>query len=130
MSNVNGWGGAREGAGRPAGVPADPDRQWSKAEYDAQKARHERIKADQAEFDYLIKRGQYVERAAVVQASATAYAIAAQGLRSLRDNLERRVGLPAEVLDLVATEVDNALENVARSFKALAAEPQDGTPDE
>ena len=124
--NVSGHGGRREGAGHPTG-PVDPDRAKSKADYDFEKARHERIKADQAEFDYAVTRGQYVARSAVVQASATAMAVLAQSLRSLRDNLERKKGLSPEVLDTVAAEVDDALESAGRAFQSMAA-PEAPTP--
>lgn len=117
--NVSEHGGLRTGAGRPPG-PQDPERAKSKADYDFEKARHEKIKADQAEFDYAVTRGQFVARTAVVQASATAMAVLAQSLRSLRDNLERKKGLPPEVLDTVAAEVDDALESAGRAFQALA----------
>ena len=64
---ANGWGGAREGAGNK---PADYVPTEDKVELENQRARHEKIKADQREFKLAQGRGEYVSRAAIRQASA------------------------------------------------------------
>lgn len=116
-----GHGGAREGAGRPSGV-ADPDRAATRANFEAERARHEKIKADEREFEFAIKQGQYLPRAAQQTAAATALAILTQSLRSIPDNLERSLGLDAEALEQVAEQIDNALAEVAAAFKAMTHE--------
>jgi len=113
-----GHGGAREGAGRPSG-PADPDRAQAKVDYEVEKARHEKIKADEREFEFGIKQGEYLPRVAQQTAAATALAILTQSLRSLPDNLERRLDLGPETVEQIAVEIDNALAEVAAAFKAM-----------
>lgn len=120
MSNISGHGGAREGAGRPPGsAAATPGRAGLKAEFDAEKVRHERIKADRAEHQLNVLRGRYIERTAVIEASATAVGVLVQSLRGIRDGLERKFRLEPEVLDAVAAEIDAALESAGHAFKAL-----------
>lgn len=118
--NAFGWGGAREGAGRPPADETSVSRAEAKAEYEEQRARHERIKADNAELELLKRKGQLLEREAVELAAATAASVLVQSLRGLRDTLERKYALPIEALEAVDTEIDSALHNVSLAYKALA----------
>jgi hypothetical protein len=113
-----GHGGAREGAGRPVGAP-DPDRAANRADFEEQRARHEKIKADEREFEFAVKKGEYLPRVAQQAASATALAILTQSLRSIPDNLERSLGLNPEAVEQVAIQIDDALAEVAMAFKAM-----------
>lgn len=111
----NGHGGRRAGAGgKPAGYTKPVEAQ----ELDRNKARHEGHKADLAELEYKIKSGQYVDRAAVRQASATTMATLVQTMRSLSDNLERR-GISPEICQMVDVEVNAALEQVGKDLAVL-----------
>lgn len=117
-----GHGGAREGAGRPPGSSVQlltAERAGIRADFESERARHEKIKADEREFDFAVKQGQYLPRVAQQQASATALAILTQSLRSIPDNLERTLGLKPEVVEQVSVEIDAALQEIAMAFKAM-----------
>lgn len=71
----------------------------------------------QLEFDR--RRGSLVERAEVRQASSTAFAAIAQTLRSIPDNLERRLGIAPEVAEEVGLLIDEALGALADELQAM-----------
>jgi phage terminase Nu1 subunit (DNA packaging protein) len=116
---VGGHGGYREGAGRKAADHPDADALES---YNAARARHETTKADAAELDLAIKRGQYLAREPIRLAAATAVAAVVQALRSLPDNLEREFHLSPEVTEAIEARVDEALADLGRQFKAMTGE--------
>lgn len=109
-------GGARPGAGRkPAGyVPSD-----DRLDYEAARARNESVKADLNELELAIKRGDYVPRAEVQAATATALSALSQTLRSVPDNLERVLGISPDVAQEVGAQIDSALDNIATQFEEL-----------
>ena len=117
---IGGHGGRREGAGRK---PAD---ERSSAEdiaaFNKAKSRVEEAKAEDAELNLAIKKREYVLRSAVQTASATAVAAIVQTLRSLPDNLERKFGLKPEVVESIAEQVDGALAELGRQFRAMVGE--------
>ena len=115
---ANGWGGAREGAGNK---PADYAPTEDKVELENQRARHEKIKADQREFKLAQERGEYVSRAAIRQASATMLAVLSQ-VRSIPDNCERQFALAPEVVELMQQTIDASLNEVATALRAMAGE--------
>lgn len=119
-SKVNGHGGARPGAGRkPAGyVKPEP-----KADYDEAKARSETAKAGLLELELRTKTGELVERSAVQQAVATAFATVAQALRMIPDNLERHHGLSGDQAEAVADSIDTALSDLSKTLALLGGEP-------
>ncbi|HOX90358.1 MAG TPA: hypothetical protein PLN55_12165 [Burkholderiaceae bacterium] len=120
-----GHGGERAGAGRPVGGDAlngGPERAKAKVDFEFEKARHERLKADEREFELGIKQGEYLPRESQKVAAATALAILTQSLRSIPDNLERSLGLGPETVEQVAVEIDNALAEVALAFRAMTRE--------
>lgn len=88
--------------------------------FDAARARKEAALADMHELDYKIKSGEYVNRAAVRQASATVISALAQTMRSLSDNLERR-GVPPAVCAQVDTAVHETLADAARDLEMMSA---------
>jgi phage terminase Nu1 subunit (DNA packaging protein) len=114
-------GGRREGAGRPRTRSAEAE------SFDKARARHEAAKAELAELDLKVKTGEYVARSAVRQAAATASASLAQTLRSIPDNLERRLGVAPEVAEEVGRAIDAALNDLADEFQMMTAEPEQGT---
>lgn len=118
-----GHGGAREGAGRPRGsVGGDKlnaERAAARYDFEAERARHERIKADEREFEFAVKRGEYLPRAVQQSAAATALAVLTQALRSIPDNLERTLGLAPEAVEMVARQIDDGLAEVAAAFRAM-----------
>ena len=111
-----GHGGARKGAGRkPAGYEKPPE----KVAYDEWKARSQRADALQRELDLKINEGKYVERAAIVQATATAYASVAQTIRSIPDHLERRLGIAPDLAEEIGKLLDEALSTLADEFELM-----------
>lgn len=112
-------GGARPGAGRK---PADYVPSDDRLDYEAARARNESVKADLNELDLAIKRGEYVPRAEVQAATATALSALSQTLRSVPDNLERTLGLSPEVAQEVAQQIDAALDDMATRFEELTTQ--------
>lgn len=112
-------GGRREGAGRK---PASETDNEAIASYNAHRARHEAIKADSAELELSIKRGQYLARDPIRSAAATAVAAIVQALRSLPDNLEREFSLEPEVVESISMRIDEALADLGKQFKAMSGE--------
>ena len=74
------------------------------------------------ELEFKIKSGEYVEREAVKQASATALAAVAQSLRSLPDTLERKLNITPEVAELIGAEIDATLDSLAEDFALMTPE--------
>jgi hypothetical protein len=99
-----------------------PERTKAKADFEFEKARHERVKADKAEFDFAVQQGQYLPREVQQSAAATALAILTQSLRSIPDNVERSLGLGPEAVEQIAIQIDEALAEVALAFKTMTQE--------
>lgn len=117
----NGHGGFRRGAGRkPAGYQPPPE----KVDIDVAKARNEAAKADLNELELRIKSGEYVDRAAVREATATALASMAQTLRSVPDDLERRLGIDPSLAEEIGNRIDAALNTLADKLEALGRDPE------
>ena len=117
--NPSGYGGARKGAGRKPKGYVKPE---VVKDIDKSKARKEAALADQHELTYKIKSGQYVERAAVQQASATLLAELGQSLRSMADNLERKFNLAPNIVANISVTIDEALDNVANGMAMFAGD--------
>lgn len=114
-------GGPRPGAGRK---PADYVKPDEGVLFDKSKARKESALADMHELNFLIKKGEYVERAAYREASATLIANMAQTLRSLADNLERKFSLDPKIAVAIEAEIDAALNDVATGLQKLTQDGQ------
>ena len=112
-------GGARPGAGRK---PADYVPSDDRLDYEAARARNESAKADLNELDLAIKRGEYVPRAEVQAATATALSALSQTLRSVPDNLERTLGLSPDIAQEVGRQIDAALDDMATRFEELTVQ--------
>lgn len=109
-------GGYRPGAGRkPAGYVKPPEA----VAYDKAKARKEAALAGKAEIELLVAEKRYGDRAAFRQAAATALSSLVQTLRSIPDNLERKLGVSAEVAQSVGEQIDNALNDLADEFEMM-----------
>ena len=116
-------GGARPGAGRkPAGYELSEDR----ADYEAERALHEKSKRERSELQYKIDSGQVVSRLAVQEASATAFAITAQSLRSLPVNLERKLGLSPAIAEQIEQTIDAVLTELSAALEAMHSPAEDG----
>lgn len=112
-------GGARPNSGPK---PRDSERSVTSVEFETQRARHEKIKADQRELKLAIERGEYLPRAAQQQASAAFLAIFTQSMRSIPDNLERTLALEPRVVEAIAVGIDAALAELAGALKAMAGD--------
>lgn len=119
-SKGSGRGGNRTGGGLR--LPKSKDL----LDLDKAKARKESADADLKELEYKVRLGLYLDRAAVVEAAATAHAMAAQSLRSLRDTLERQ-GVPVPICEQVDAAVTEALNTLAEDYRLMSGpEPDEG----
>lgn len=116
---VNTHGGYRPGAGRKPNPVKSPEA----VDLEKSKARKEAALADLHELDYKVKSGEYVSRAAVRQASATAMAVLVQSMRSLSDNLERR-GVPTKYCAMVDAAVNETLAQTGKDLAMLGGDDQ------
>lgn len=109
-------GGSRPGAGRKTAdhVPTE-----EKTSYDKEKALHEKSKRERSELAFKIESGTVVSRLAVQEASATAFAMAAQSFRSLPDNLERKLHLPPEVTEEIERTIDAVLSDLSSALEMM-----------
>jgi phage terminase Nu1 subunit (DNA packaging protein) len=105
-------GGARRGAGRKAEKAGEDDFKV----YAAARARLEVAKANLAELNFKIASGQYIERAAVREASATAFARCAQAIRSIPDNLERKLSISPDLAQRIEDEVHITLASLSEAL--------------
>jgi hypothetical protein len=113
----SGRGGARPGAGaKPAGYVKPPEA----VALDKARARKEAALAEKAELDLMVSKGEYGDRAAFRQAVAMVISSFVQTMRSIPDNLERRLGISPEVAQAIGTELDESLNNLADELEMIA----------
>ena len=117
-------GGARPNSGPKSGKFKGDGEATNYDDYAAARARNEAAKADLAELEFQVKSGQYVDRAAVRQASATAFATCAQAIRSIPDNLERTAGVSPDVAQIVSDQIDAALSALSTTLEMMSG-PED-----
>jgi phage terminase Nu1 subunit (DNA packaging protein) len=115
----SGHGGARFGAGKK---PAGYIKPQEVIDFDAARARNESAKAQMNELELKIKTGEYSSRASFRQATATAMAALAQTLRSVPDNLERKLGVAPETAAEVGAQIDAALNDIANEFQMMTSQ--------
>lgn len=116
---LTGHGGARSGAGAK---PKDYMKPQAVQAFDAARARNELAKAELNELEVKIKTNEYAPRSAFRQASATALAALAQTLRSVPDNLERKLGVSPEIATEVGIQIDAALNDLAIEFEMMTSQ--------
>ncbi len=105
---------------RPVGrKPAGYVRPEEVKDFEIARARNEHAKAQLNELAVKIKSGEYGSRAAFRQACATALASLAQTLRSVPDNLERKLGVSPEVAAEVGHLIDDSLNDLASEFEMM-----------
>lgn len=105
---------------RPGGrKPAGYVRPEEIRDFEVARARNEHAKAQLNELTFKIKSGEYGSRAAFRQACATALAALAQTLRSVPDNLERKLGVSPEVAAEVGHLIDDSLNDLASEFEMM-----------
>ena len=90
--------------------------------YAGAKARKEAAHAAKAELEFRIKAGQYLPREAIRSAIAKAFQSVAQSLRSIPDNLERRLGISPEIAESVGIAIDETMGDLAHDLEQLFIE--------
>ena len=81
------------------------------------KARKEAALAAKAELDFRIKAGMYLPREAVRAAIAKAFQAVAQSMRSIPDNLERKLGLSPEITEQVSAAIDESMGDLSHELE-------------
>lgn len=119
-----GHGGARENTGDRYG--SSPERTAARLDFEEQRARHEKAKADRAEFDLEVERGRHLPRAVVAAASATAIAAFTQSMRSIGPTLERTLALPPETVESIERSIDEALLSLSEQLEQMTRLPGAG----
>jgi phage terminase Nu1 subunit (DNA packaging protein) len=89
------------------------------AYYSTAKARKEVAQASKAELEFRIMDGQYLPRESIRSALAEAYQAVAQSLRSIPDNLERKLGVTPDIAEVVSTAIDEAMGELAYSMEQM-----------
>jgi hypothetical protein len=74
--------------------------------------------------DYEVQQGNYLPRDAIISATARAYSSMAQGIRSIPDLLERRLGLDPMVCVKIGEIQDEALSALHNELEKMLT-PQD-----
>lgn len=114
-------GGRREGSGAKKGARTDEQRDLA-LESKRAEVKLQAYKANMAELDFKIKMGEYVPRADVQEAAAKAFATVAQTLRSIPDNLERRLGVSSEVVQAVGDMIDETMHDLSLELERIHTE--------
>ena len=122
--NPTGHGGARPKAGGKSKFVRDSTEE-SHIEYTASRAKKESFAAKMLEHNFNVESGKYVPRAEVQRAAAVAFATVSQTLRSIPDNLERRLGISPEVAEQVAFQIDEIMGDLADDLEKMHV---DSTP--
>lgn len=113
-----GHGGARANSGRRG---KEYEASEVAIDFDEARTRNETAKAGLNEIELKIKSGEYIARAAVQTASATALATMAQTMRSIPDNMERK-GVDPEVCVLVERIIDEVMAGLSQELEMLSSE--------
>lgn len=117
-------GGARERSGPKSRETRDEikkaiEEAGEYIDYAKARAKKETFQAHKAELDYKIQIGEYVSRDSVRDASARAMSAIAQTLRSIPDNLERKLGIAPEIAEEVGRLIDDALNDLADELERM-----------
>jgi hypothetical protein len=113
-----GHGGARENTGGHHVLT--PERAAARADFELERARHERVKREAREYALAQQRAQYLPRATQRAAAETAYAVLSQSLRALPDRIEA-AGLGADVAREVGVQINDALDELREAFGRMTA---------
>lgn len=117
----SGHGGARQNSGRRGKEYESSD---VALDFDEARARNETAKAGLNEIELKIKAGEYIARADVQSASATALATMAQTMRSIPDNMERK-GIAQEICATVERIIDDVMAGLSQELQKLSEGGED-----
>lgn len=87
--------------------------------YAGAKARAQAADAAKKELEYRIKAGQYLPREDVKRALAEVFQAVAQGLRSIPDNIERKLGVSPDVAEAIGVYIDEALADLSYALEEI-----------
>lgn len=87
--------------------------------YAGAKARKEVALAAKAELDFRIKSGEYLPREAFRSAAAKIFQSVAQSLRSIPDNLERKLGVDPVLAESVGVSIDETMGDLADELENI-----------
>ncbi|MBK6587956.1 MAG: DUF1441 family protein [Acidobacteria bacterium] len=87
--------------------------------YAGAKARKEVALAAKAELDFRIKSGEYLPRDAFRSAVAKVFQSVAQSLRSIPDNLERKLGVDPTLAESVGVSIDETMGDLADELEKI-----------
>jgi phage terminase Nu1 subunit (DNA packaging protein) len=88
-------------------------------DYARAKARRETALADIAELEAAKLQGKQVDRDAVRNGSAKAFSTCAQSIRSIPDTLERRLGLPPDVIQAIEGLIDETMAQLSEDLEKV-----------
>jgi phage terminase Nu1 subunit (DNA packaging protein) len=128
LATIDPKSGFRPGSGRKTkevtdAVAAAIAEDGTYLDYATARARKETAGALLSELDYKVKTREFVSRAAVQSAVASAMSAIAQTLRSIPDNIERKLGVSPEIAQEVGYQIDEAMDSLATELERMA---QDG----
>ena len=89
-------------------------------DYATARARKETASALMGELEYKVKNGEYASRVSVQNAVASAMAAISQTLRSIPDNIERKLGVSPELAQEVGFQIDEAMDSLADELERMA----------
>jgi len=120
-------GGRRAGSGKKPKAIQDATED-SHVKYSKARADKEESLAKMAEHNFAVESGKYVPREEVQRASAVAFAAVSQTLRSIPDNLERRLGISPEISEQIAYQIDDIMGDLADDLEAMHKNSGSNTP--
>lgn len=91
----------------------------ARAKREAAAAIKEEVLAKKATLEYEVQQGNYLPRDAIISATARAYSALAQGIRSIPDMLERRLGLDPMVCVRIGEIQDEALASLHTDLEKM-----------
>jgi hypothetical protein len=113
-----GRGGIRANAGGKSKHVRDSTEE-SHIEYTASRAKKESFAAKMLEHNFNVESGKFVPRSEVQRAAAVAFATVTQTLRSIPDNLERRLGISPEIAEQIAFQIDEIMGDLADDLEKM-----------
>lgn len=87
--------------------------------YAGARARKEAALAAKAELEFRVKAGLYLPREAVRASLAVTFQTIVQSLRSLPDNLERKLGLSPDAADAIGIAIDEMMGDLSSELERI-----------
>lgn len=91
----------------------------TRVDYAKARAKKETFLAHKAELEFKVQSGEYISRNSVRDATAKAMAAITQTLRSIPDNLERKLGVAPELAEEIGRQIDDTLNDLADELERM-----------